>query len=126
MTPRARGAGSSFSWGYCTVTAPLVGDGIGVERAPLREHRVDDFLHRHTEALDEADALHLREFRHQKATFRTMVTRMFTSDTGMRNVHANRWSWSSRRRGYVKRTQNAMPPSTVILPSRISGPTTFM
>src|SRR5918994_7639466 len=30
MTPRARGAGSSFSWGYCTVTAPRVGDGIGV------------------------------------------------------------------------------------------------
>ena len=24
MTPRARGAGSSRSWGYCTVTAPSI------------------------------------------------------------------------------------------------------
>src|ERR671919_1903704 len=32
MTPRARGAGSSFSWGYCTVAAPFDGAGMSVLR----------------------------------------------------------------------------------------------
>src|SRR4029453_17989325 len=30
MTPRDRAAGVSFSWGYCTVAAPLDGAGISV------------------------------------------------------------------------------------------------
>ena len=40
MTPRARGAGSSFSWGYCTVTAPRVGEGIGL-RDPVGNMRLE-------------------------------------------------------------------------------------
>src|SRR6476660_3336239 len=34
MTPRARGAGSSFTCGYCTVAAPLDGFGIGLRKPP--------------------------------------------------------------------------------------------
>ncbi len=35
MTPRARGAGDSFSRGYCTVAAPREGEGISVLRPRL-------------------------------------------------------------------------------------------
>ena len=55
-----------------------------------------------------------------------VVAVMFTSAMGMRNFQANRWSWSSRSRGYVKRTKKMIPPKIIILASSTMGPTTFM
>ena len=77
ITPRARGVGSSFTWGYCTVTA-----GLSIVRnvtpRPLTRPG---------------------SCGHQNTTFRTPVTRMFSRRSGMRNFQAKAWSWSSRNRG---------------------------
>ena len=89
MTPRARGAGSSFSCGYCTVTAPLEGDGIGVERAPFGNIVLTTSLHRDAEALDEAEPFTFGSG-HQNTTFRTMVTTMLTSDERDEDLQAKR------------------------------------
>ena len=43
----------------------------------------------------------------------------------MRNFHASAWSWSSRRRGYVKRTQNMRNATNISLAKSTSGPSTF-
>ena len=54
------------------------------------------------------------------------VSAMFASEMGIRNFQASCWSWSSRKRGSVKRTQNTTPTSSTALVATMSGPTTFM
>ena len=51
---------------------------------------------------------------------------MFTSEIGMRYFHAKAWSWSSRKRGNVNRTQKMRKPTSIILANSTSGPTMFM
>src|SRR5215207_8895380 len=102
--------------------------GSGDERldAPGREHRLRHRLERDAEALDEARRLGGGPLGHQNATFSTMVARMLTSDRGMRTFQASCWSWSSRNRGYVKRTQKTRNDTNSTLTSRTRGPRTFM
>ena len=44
----------------------------------------------------------------------------------MRNFQAKRCSWSSRKRGTLKRTHMMRNDSTIIFVNRISGPPTFI
>src|SRR6187402_3252647 len=94
--------------------------------APRREQRLGHRLERDPEALDEPRHLRRGHVCHQNATFSTMVARMFTSDRGMRTFHASCWSWSSRNRGYVKRTQKTRNATIMTFTSRTTGPSTFM
>ena len=50
--------------------------------------------HGDSETLDETG-----ELRHQTTTFTIAVTAMLARDRGISTFHANRWSWSSRKRG---------------------------
>ena len=44
----------------------------------------------------------------------------------MRYFQAKAWSWSSRKRGNVNRTQKMRKPTSIILANSTSGPTMFM
>src|SRR5215813_8292227 len=76
MTPRERGAGVSFSWGYCTVAAPLDGAGVSVLNVTPRP-------------LTRPGVLGAGSLAIYQATFSAMVARMFTSDSGMRTFQAS-------------------------------------
>src|SRR4029079_13538139 len=54
---------------------------------------------------------------HQNATFRIAVSMMLARASGTRPFQANRCSWSSRRRGNVKRTHMMIAASSVIFAS---------
>src|SRR4029453_17905266 len=80
MTPRARGAGASFSWGYCTVAAPLAGAGMTVLR-----HRAGNIgrvigLNVTPRPLTRPGVFGAGSLAIYQATFKAMVARMFTSD----------------------------------------------
>src|SRR4029434_1617410 len=106
MTPRERGAGVSFSWGYCTVAAPLDGAGISVLMPRAGNSVRVIVLNVTPRPLTRPGVLGAGSLAIYQATFSAMVARMFTSDSGMRTFQASCWSWSSRNRGEVKRTQN--------------------
>ena len=50
-----------------------------------------------------------------RATFKTMVARMLTSEIGIRNFQANAWSWSSLKRGNVNLTQKIKNATSMTL-----------
>src|SRR4030095_8461958 len=112
MTPRARGAGASFSWGYCTVAAPLDGAGMSGLMPPGRNIVRVIVLNVTPRPLTRPGVLGAGSLAIYQATFNAMVARMFTSDSGMRTFQASCWSWSSRNRGEVKRTQNTRNDTT--------------
>ncbi len=103
ITPRPRRRRiASFSCGYCTVTAPS----SMVLKVVLEA--LDDAERRLDRPLDRFGQLRLR---HGRPPWRCRSRGCWPSESGMRNFQANAWSWSSRKRGSVKRTQKMMNPS---------------
>ena len=94
-------------------------------RVLLRDGARQQMLQGHHQALHQADAGE-RLARpavglDHRATFNTAVMRMSASASGIRTVHDSRWSWSSRRRGYVARSQMTKKESAPIFPAIHSG-----
>ena len=54
------------------------------------------------------------------------MTTMLARASGISSFQAKRWSWSSRKRGTLKRTHMMRNDSTIILVKRISGPPRFI
>ena len=47
---------------------------------------------------------------------------MLINAIGISHFHASAWSWSSRRRGYVKRAQNIKNATSITFANSTSGP----
>src|SRR5579884_368425 len=87
-------------------------------------HRDRTLQHRaegHTESLDEPGELPAR---HQNATLKMPVTTTLARPIGIRTFHARACNWSSRRRGYVKRTQNITNATSISFANRTGTPRT--
>src|SRR5579884_3902042 len=87
-------------------------------------HRDRTLQHRaegHTESLDEPGELPAR---HKNATLKITVTTTLARPIGIRTFHARACNWSSRRRGYVKRTQNITNATSISFANRTGTPRT--
>src|SRR3954468_17764240 len=125
MAPRDRGAGCSLTFGYGTVTGPpprLAGLSVWTISPKVTPRPLIRPLNG---ASGTGALLHRAHGAHHRTTTSTAVTVIHTSERGIRYFQASFCSWSSRKRGYVNRTQKMTKPTSMILASRTIGPRTY-